>query len=87
MITITITITSLGVNFHDAFIPILRSGGPHWGPVKLIRPSVCKSVSLSLCLSTSLPICQIIHVFFLRIFVRPVIACITNSQSPWGKIP
>ena len=36
MITITINITSLGVQSCDAFIPSLGYGGPQWGQFKLI---------------------------------------------------
>ena len=50
MSTINITITSVGVQISNAFIPTLGSSVPQWGSVDLICPSVSLSVCTSLCL-------------------------------------
>ena len=47
MITINITITSLGVQRRDAFIPQSGAKGHQWGPVCLY---VCLSIYLFICL-------------------------------------
>ena len=56
MITITITITSVGVQSCGEFVPVLGSKGPQWGPVKLmyVRFSTCPPLSLSVQSSASL---------------------------------
>ena len=51
MITITFTITSVGIQCHDAFIPSLGSRGPQWGPVDLTCPYLCLSLYISVSLS------------------------------------
>ena len=45
MMTITITIISVGVERRDAFIPTLGSSQAYMS----VHPSVCPSVRLSLC--------------------------------------
>ena len=54
MININITITSVGVQHSDAFIPTLGSVGLQWGPVAIICLSICLSVCLSVRSSPSI---------------------------------
>ena len=89
MLTITITITSVGVHRCDVFIPVLGYGGPPWGPVKIMCLYVYMSLSLSLCLYICLSVPMSGHPrrFLMIIISRAVIAHSTCGRMSWGQIP
>ena len=61
MITITITITSVGVQRRDAFIRTLEYGGPQWYQVKLMCLYVYLYFCMSICLYHFLAIIHVDH--------------------------
>ena len=84
MITIAITITSVGVQCQGAFIPTLGSEGPQWGPGMLMGMSLCLSVCPSLFISVSLS--RHLHCFLLIINARSVIARSACSHATGSNL-
>ena len=67
--------------------PTLGSGGTQWGPVELMCPWLCLSVSLSFCLSVYLSIylsvCRVVCISFWKKSPLPVIACSSYVHRTW----